>query len=183
MATVTYNWQAPTSGPPDTYNIYEGTAAGNETLLASVAGNVLTYIHTRAPGPFSAVVKAVTGGVETGPSNEFTGAVAAPPAADFALTYVCGNEAVDWDSGAGFLLAVAPLNGFSGGVTLTLDNPPPGLRAYSFIGRQLIVTGAEPGSYTLTVRGTAAGSLTHTVSFPLTVGAKYDRHSIVLQVG
>lgn len=75
MPTITYDWQPPTSGPPDGYNLYEGAEAGNETLLASVDGSVTSYTHARPYGPFAAYVKAVTAGVETDPGNEVTGTV------------------------------------------------------------------------------------------------------------
>ena len=81
MANLQHTWQPPTSGPPDTYNIYEGPGAGQETLLTNLPGTQTTYSHARAAGPYAAYVTAVTAGAESGPSNETTGIISAPPIA------------------------------------------------------------------------------------------------------
>ena len=73
LSGLQFNWTAPTSGPPDTYNFYFGATPGSESFLASVAGTVLTYTRTGAvPTTYAAYVTAVTGGVESAPSNEVT---------------------------------------------------------------------------------------------------------------
>lgn len=78
MPTLQYTWQPPISGPPDSYNVYEGTQPGTEAFLLAVPGTQTTYSHVRAAGPYSAYVTAVTAGLESGPSNETTGNVLLP---------------------------------------------------------------------------------------------------------
>ena len=78
MATLNYQWQPPSSGTPDAYNIYLGPSVGQEALLATVPGTQTAYSQPRAAGSFVAYVTAVTGGLETGPSNEVQGVVLPP---------------------------------------------------------------------------------------------------------
>ena len=79
MATIHHAWQQPAQGPPDTYNLYEGPASGQETLLISLPGTQTTYDRPNAaPGTYYGYVTAVYGGVESAPSNEASVTVVVP---------------------------------------------------------------------------------------------------------
>ncbi|MGI4790378.1 MAG: hypothetical protein ACRYFS_16185 [Janthinobacterium lividum] len=78
MDTATYNWLAPSTGQPDSYNLYEGPVSGSETLLVNLAGSILTYSHTVQPGNYYARMTAVVGGVESAHDAETWAFVVAP---------------------------------------------------------------------------------------------------------
>jgi len=77
---VTLSWSAPTGAPVSRYNIWRGTASGQETTeIASVAAPTTTYPDSTATGPVTYYyeIQAANAGGGVGPfSNE---ALAAPP--------------------------------------------------------------------------------------------------------
>ncbi len=81
LTNVTLTWEHSVEGVPDTYNIYSNNGSGNvidkSTPLASVAGNVLSYVHTT---PINGVWKYIVEAVDTGlESNNYNVAEATIP--------------------------------------------------------------------------------------------------------
>lgn len=78
---LVWQWQPPTGPAPDSYNLYKGMAAGAELLYKSGLTG-LSYSDPEAtPGStYFGYIKAVTGGIEAGPSNEATVTVPIPDA-------------------------------------------------------------------------------------------------------
>ena len=71
--SVTLNWSAPTSGPvPDSYNVYRSATSGSgyELLASGVAGTTYTDFAVNPQQTWYYVTTSVSGGVESGFSNE-----------------------------------------------------------------------------------------------------------------
>ncbi len=83
MPKLIDDWQAPASGQPDSYNLYNyDSSTGDETLVANVPGNVTHYEQNGvAPGTYDHYVSAVKDGVQSVVSNETLTTVLAPPPA------------------------------------------------------------------------------------------------------
>lgn len=87
---VNLSWTA-SADASSGYNVYRGTAAGQETtLLTATPITATTYDDTtETAGIWFYAVKSVVNGVESGPSNEVS--VSLRPAAPTALVVVSSN--------------------------------------------------------------------------------------------
>jgi subtilisin-like proprotein convertase family protein len=98
-AQVALSWTAPTSNGGDpiiSYNIYEGTSSGGETLLQSTGSTATTYTATGLTNgtTYFFEVTAVTLAGEGPVSNEASATPATLPGAPTALTATFGNTQV-----------------------------------------------------------------------------------------
>jgi hypothetical protein len=102
-----------------------------------------------------------------------------PPAPDFSLTAAPASQSIVRGGTASYTVSISPSNGFSGAVTLAVSGLPAGSTA-SFSANPTSSTsilgiattsGTKPGTYTVTVSGTA-GSLFHTTAVTLQVRRK-----------
>jgi hypothetical protein len=91
MSYILWQWQPPATGTPDTYNLYRGAAAGAETLYQAGLTALSYQDESPVPGTCFGYVTAVTGGVESGPSNESSVVVAVPVPSLFANGQVIGG--------------------------------------------------------------------------------------------
>jgi hypothetical protein len=91
MSYILWQWQPPATGTPDTYNFYRGKATGEESLYQSGLTALSYQDESPAPGTYFGYVTAVTGGVESGPSNESSVVVAVPVPSLFANGQVIGG--------------------------------------------------------------------------------------------
>jgi subtilisin family serine protease len=108
--------------------------------------------------------------------------VQAPP--DFSLTVSPSSRSIAAGDGTTYTVTVGAMNGFAGDVALALDGLPAGVGAATYTpavvqgagSSQLAITTsatAQPGTYTLTVRGTS-GSLVHSAQVTLVVSPPPD---------
>jgi plastocyanin len=138
-----------------------------------------------AAGPWSATVAFPNAGTfgyqcDLHVSSGMTGVItvqAAAPAADFGLSAQASSVSVVQGASVDNTITISPLNGFTGSPALTASGLPSGasttFRSSSATSSvvTLATSAATPvGTSTVTVTGTA-GSLTHTATFNLAVGA------------
>ncbi|HXW78606.1 MAG TPA: fibronectin type III domain-containing protein, partial [Acidimicrobiales bacterium] len=104
---VTLNWTAPTNvggSPVSSYNIYQGTSSGGETLLQSTGTTSTTFTSTGLTNgtTYYFKVTAVNSVGESSFSNEVSATPAVVPGAPRALTATGGNAqvALAWDAPA-----------------------------------------------------------------------------------
>lgn len=79
--TVTLNWTASPDVPADSYDVYRGTAAGQETTLVNTTPITGTsFVDTPGAGVWFYIVKSVNGGgLQSVPSNEISVTVPLQP--------------------------------------------------------------------------------------------------------
>jgi len=131
-----------------------------------------------AAGTYPLTITATSGAtVHNAPA---TLVVTAPP--DFSLSATPTTQNVVAGAGTTYTIGVTSLNGFAGGVALSLAGLPSGVGTASFSPQvitgagssQLTVTtlpAAPAGTYPLTITG-AAGGVTHTVAVTLVLSAR-----------
>lgn len=129
-----------------------------------------------APGVYTALLRAVAQGVSDA-TVSYTLTVSAAP--DYTLSLMPTTLSVQQGATGAVSVTLARTN-FGGTVSLSLDTPPAGLSgtftpvAVSANTAALVVAvgpSVAPGSYTLTVRGTATGLSDRTATLALTVTA------------
>jgi len=97
--------------------------------------------------------------------------------AQFAITPIAGTLTLQQNFGGTDAIAVSPLNGFSGTVTLSASGAPPGVQT-AVVGNTLIVyppLSTPTGTYPLTIVGTSGSSTaTASVLLSITPGAVFS---------
>jgi 6-phosphogluconolactonase (cycloisomerase 2 family) len=100
-----------------------------------------------------------------------------PPGADFTVSITPASQDLVWGKSATYTVTVQPVNGLSGNVNVSLNNPPPGITATPIniaigsTGNLVINTSqaaSSAGSNPLSVLATS-GFLNHTAGFSLAV--------------
>jgi subtilisin family serine protease len=145
--------------------------SGSAQLTVSTAASI-------AAGTYPLTITATSGAtVHSAPA---TLVVTAPP--DFSLSATPATQNVVAGAGTTYTIGVTSLNGFAGGVALSLTGLPSGVGTASFSPQ--VITGAGSsqltvrtlptapgGTYPLTITGTAGG-VTHTVAVTLVLSAR-----------
>ncbi len=151
------------------------------TLTSAQTSSTMTLDvgSATAVGTYSITVSAASSGVTTQTATvQLTVTAAATPG--YTLTATPAALSVTVGNGGTSAIAVARTGGFAGNVTLALEGSPSGVTG-SFAPNPatgntstltITTTGAvTPGTYNLTIRGTAAGQTDRTIAFSLTVNA------------
>jgi subtilase family serine protease len=164
--TYSYQWQQciASASPPCT-NI-SGATAPTYTLQSGDVGNTIDVV--------------VTASNSTSPPGQATSAptakIASAPA-DFSLSASPASASMSRNGTTSYRVAVNPLAGFTGSVTLSVNGLPAGVTptwtnnpatSSSQATLKLTGSGAQRGTFTLTISGTAASN-THTTKVTLTV--------------
>jgi hypothetical protein len=150
---VRLTWDPPAQGTPASYVIEAGSSAGASNLATFDTGNPATTFTTAAPlGRYYVQVRARSGGVIGGPSNEVevnvTGTCAAP-ATPGSLAHVVNGSSVQfsWQAAAGATSYVLEAGSASGSSNLLASD----------IGNvTTLVAAAAPGTYYVRVRARSA---------------------------
>ncbi|HEX4440973.1 MAG TPA: galactose oxidase-like domain-containing protein [Thermoanaerobaculia bacterium] len=163
-AASTYSWIFPGGSPT--------------TSTAQAPGSV-TFA---APGTYTASLTVIDANGNSDPSPETRTITVTPPSADFAITASPPSKTVTPGQSTTFSVAVAPVSGFTGTVTLTVDSEsgfPTGVTSGGFSPASITGSGSStltmntttstvPFALSLTITGTS-GTITHTASTTLLV--------------
>jgi PKD repeat protein len=176
---------SPTNGvSPVTVN-FTDTSTGSPTSWAWTFGDGATstaqnpsHVYAVA-GTYSVTLKATNAlGSDTITKTDYI--TVTPPPPDFSISVSPAKQTIHRGGSTSYTIAVAPSNGFTGQVTLSVSGQPPGavtsvspnpLDASTATSSTLLVSTSatmKQGSYTLTITATS-GSLTHVTTVTLQI--------------
>jgi hypothetical protein len=170
------SWQ--NTGVATSFNVYRGTTPGGEGATpyqAGVSGSTYTDTSASSGSAYYYKVTAVGLAGESAASNE----VSSSSAPNFALSASPASLSVATGGSVTSQISVVPINGLDATIYLTLGGLPTGVTA-NLNGYTLTVnasSSAAVGEYSFLLTATT-GTITNTISIPLTVGPAYNASAI-----
>lgn len=144
-----------------------------DVIPGSATTTIITILadDSAQPGSYPITVTATSDAGEA--TDTYMLVLVEPP--DFSIRFTTAADTVPRDFTASLYISITRTGGFSGEITFSLLNPPPGISA-TFMGSsiELAVDKSTPlGTYTLTVAATSPGIPTRTATMTLTVIPEY----------
>jgi hypothetical protein len=176
--TLTANPGSWTGSPSPSYGYqWQQCSGGTCTDVAGATGQTYTLTSGDVGKTIDVVVTGTNASGSASATSAQTASVAPAPA-DFSLSASPSSATMTRNGSASYQVAISPLNGFTGSVTLSVSGYGSGVTPRwsqnpATTGSTLSLTGANAqiGSYTLTISGTD-GTHTHTTSVTLKVTKK-----------